>query len=388
MAESLIIKNFGPIKNVGLNDIQQFLVLVGESGSGKSTILKVLSMCRWIFKQQNIRGYLHDAGISRSPFSHNVNSYLNSTGIQDFIREGSEILFERDGVIIAIVGKSQGLASMTVSEPRKEELCLEKICFITEKRNALPDLLCTRLSEKTAGFYLRQLFEDFKVAKNFIDELNLSAVDARLHLEKNNGNEIWKIENREGAEEQFSIHLEDASSGIQSSVPLDMLVEYYTTYYDLKSAMNNAVVKFLANADALKDFRPTLNVGEIQTKCIDLMIEEPEMCLYPSNQIRLINSLIARTMMDEHPYVVRTAITTHSPYLLNYLNLLFKAYDKEARVSGVNLCYDSVDVYAVENGELRDLKVKNAHLIDPSYLSEPIDEIYNQYDQLDNIAAR
>lgn len=56
--ETLIIKHFGPIHNVELKDIKQFLFLVGESGSGKSTILKVLAMMRHIYKQLNLRAYL------------------------------------------------------------------------------------------------------------------------------------------------------------------------------------------------------------------------------------------------------------------------------------------------------------------------------------------
>lgn len=382
MAETLKIKNFGPIKEATLDNIGQFLVLVGESGSGKSTILKVLSMCRWIYKQQNIRCYLHDAGISRSPFSHNVNSYLNSTGIQDFVRKESEIVFERDGVTITIIGKEQGVASMSVTEPTREELCLEKVCFVSEKRNALPDLLSSRLGDRSIGFYLGQLFEDFKVAKKYISDLSLSAVDVRMRLEKKNGNEVWMIENAEGSTDKFSIHLEDASSGIQSSASLDMLLHYYTHYYDLNSSMNNAVVKYLANADAFKDFRPTLNVGEIGIRCIDMMIEEPEMCLYPNNQVRLLNQIIRSTMMSEYDYVIRTAITTHSPYLLNYLNLLFKAFDKQRNVDGVWLDYEVVDVYAMEDGVLRNLKIKNAHLIDPAYLSQPLDKMFDRYEAL------
>ena len=58
MAEKLVIQNFGALKEAKLNDIGQVLFLIGESGSGKSTILKVLSMCRWIYKQQNIYSYL------------------------------------------------------------------------------------------------------------------------------------------------------------------------------------------------------------------------------------------------------------------------------------------------------------------------------------------
>lgn len=383
MAENLKIKDFGPIKSAELKDIKQLLVIVGESGSGKSTILKVLSMCRWIYKQQNIRSYLHNAGISRSPFSHNINSYLDTTGMLDYVDKGSEIVFERDGVIINIKGVEKARAGMTVTEPSLSELCLEKVCFITEKRNTLPDLLAARTSDKFAGYYVKDLFENFRTATNHIKTLKLSAVDVNLRLEKNKGNENWMIDSIDEKTGPYSIHLEDASSGIQSSMPLDLMVAYYTRYYDLNEAMNNAILKYLANTDALKYFRPTINVGEIQTKCIDLLVEEPEMCLYPANQMKLMSALIASTVRDEHPFTIRTSITTHSPYLLNYLNLLFKANDKGVTVSGASLDYDAVSVYAVVGGCLKNLKVKNAHLIDPAYLSEPIDSIYGMYEQFD-----
>lgn len=382
--ESLLIEHFGPIKQVRLENIQSLLVLVGQSGSGKSTILKVLSMCRWIFKQQNIRCYLHDAGVSRSPFSHNINNYLNSSGLLDFVKPDTLIVFERNGVTVTIRGKGQSLAALDVTEPTAKQLCLEKVCFITEKRNTLPDLLATRTTEKFAGYYVKQLFENFKIAQKHIQELNLSAVDVRLKLEKNNGNEMWMIENKV-QQDNFSIHLEDASSGIQSAVPLEMLLTYFTQFYDLNAAMNNAILRYLANEDALKYFRPSLNIGEIQTKCIDMLIEEPEMCLFPDNQFRLLNRLAAAISQDNLPYQLRLAITTHSPYLLNDLNLLFLAYDKNVTVCGAYLDYEKTDVYAVEEGELRDLKVKNAHLVNPEYLSAPLDNIYNQFDRIQTL---
>ncbi len=381
--ERLEINNLGPIKQVRLENIQYLLVLVGKSGSGKSTVLKVLSMCRWIFKQQNIRSYLHTAGISRSPFSHNINNYLNNSGLLDFVDKSTLIIFERSGVVLTIRGKGHSSATMEVTEPSIEQLCLEKVCFITEKRNTLPDLLATRTTEKFAGYYTRQLFENFKIAQKYIQELNLSAVDVRLKLEKKNGNEMWMIENNRAAQSSFSIHLEDASSGIQSAVPLELLLTYFTEHYDLNSAMNNAVVRYLANADALKDFRPSLNIGEIRTKCVDMLIEEPEMCLFPDNQFQLLNRLVSAINRSALPYQLRLAITTHSPYLLNDLNLLFLAYDRHITIEGANLDYEKTDVYAIEEGKLRNLKVKNAHLINPEYLSAPLDNIYNRFEQIE-----
>ena len=47
--ESLVIRNFGPIADVELHDIKPLTIIIGPSGVGKSTILKVLSLFRWLY---------------------------------------------------------------------------------------------------------------------------------------------------------------------------------------------------------------------------------------------------------------------------------------------------------------------------------------------------
>jgi len=70
----------------------------------------------------------------------------------------------------------------------------------------------------------------------------------------------------------------------------------------------------------------------------------------------------------------------YPPYILNKLNLLVKRFD--VGVKGLAaLNWDELSVWAVEDGEVRDLKVRNAHLINPEYLSEPLDRIYEEYEQ-------
>ena len=46
MKESLVIKNFGPIKSVDL-ELGKMTILIGEQATGKSTIAKVLTVCRY-----------------------------------------------------------------------------------------------------------------------------------------------------------------------------------------------------------------------------------------------------------------------------------------------------------------------------------------------------
>lgn len=42
MRESISIKNFGPLKNISIDDIKPLTVFIGESASGKSTLMKVI----------------------------------------------------------------------------------------------------------------------------------------------------------------------------------------------------------------------------------------------------------------------------------------------------------------------------------------------------------
>ena len=73
MQESIIICNFGPIKDVEIQNIRPFTVFIGESGSGKSTIMKLIVLFRWIYEMLNVRSYLKHANISQSPFPSKKN---------------------------------------------------------------------------------------------------------------------------------------------------------------------------------------------------------------------------------------------------------------------------------------------------------------------------
>lgn len=68
MKEFITIKNFGPLINIENLEIKQFTLLIGESASGKSTLMKVVSMMRYLYKMANIRSYLYWSKITKSPY--------------------------------------------------------------------------------------------------------------------------------------------------------------------------------------------------------------------------------------------------------------------------------------------------------------------------------
>lgn len=55
------------------------------------------------------------------------------------------------------------------------------------------------------------------------------------------------------------------------------------------------------------------------------------------------------------------------------------------KIENAALDYHKTEVYVVEHGMVKSIKVQNAHLINTDYLSDDINEIYNEYDKLDEI---
>ncbi len=377
--ESLYIKDFGPIKEIKLDDIKRLTVIIGMSGSGKSTAMKVLALMRWIYKMLNIRVYLQAAGIKESPFRFQIKRYLSDDGIDDYLHDNTLITYTHDEASFEIRGKKAEFRQ--IGQVSYENLCLEKISFITEKRNVLSDLLALTIKEKTAPFYLKELLNDYQTATKYIKALDLEAVGVKLEVKKINGVEYSFITGHDG-EREYRVKLEDASSGIQSMAPLNLITHYYAHYFDLVESMNKAIFRYVMEGDSLKDFHPAQNVGDIPRKRVDIHIEEPEVCLYPENQLRLMNQLVRECWNADRNYSISLIITTHSPYLLNQLNLLFKAHDLGVDIEGASMNYDDTSVYAIVDGQLLNLKVENAHLINPEFLSAPVDYIYAQYEEL------
>lgn len=380
--ESLYIRDLGPIKEIFLEDIKPLTVIIGQSGAGKSTLMKVLALTRWIYKMLNIRVYLQTAGVKESPFKFNIKRYLSDDGIFDYLHENTLIVYTHDEASFEIKGVKAEFRQ--ISQVSYENLCLEKISFITEKRNVLSDLLALAMKEKTAPFYLKELLNEYQTAIKYIKALDLEAVGVKLEIKKVNGVEYSYISGHDAGHE-YSVKLEDASSGIQSMAPLNLIVHYYAHFFNLVESFNKAVFRYVMEGDSLKDFHPAQNVGDIPRKRVDIHIEEPEICLYPDNQLRLMNQLVRECWNTDRDYDISLMITTHSPYLLNQLNLLFKAYDMGSDIEGAKMNYDQTDVYAVENGSLLNLKVENAHLVNPEFLSAPVDHIYAQYEELSKL---
>ena len=382
MKESIIIKNFGPINEIEINDIRPFTVFIGESGSGKSTILKVVALLRWIFKMVSIRSYLKQSKITSSPFTFDFKEYLKNDGIEDYLTNSTEIIYQNGDCTIKYTPKT-GLKTTDIKD--RTQLSIEKISFISDKRNIIPDILANKVSIGESAFYIKETLNDYLLAAKEIRELSIDYLGVKLVVKKTNSGEKYFIQNIVD-DKDYEINLEDASSGTQNVSPLSLIIEYFSKSYNLTKSFNNSLFSYLVHSDNLSKFDAVTDVGDIKNRRVNIHIEEPELSLYPESQRNLINFLIRKCFAQSHDeYDMTLMLTTHSPYILNHVNLLIKAGEKGILEEGAQLLYENVDLYEVSNGSLNNLKLKDSKIIDTRSLSNPISDIYTRYNELDKL---
>ncbi len=120
-------------------------------------------------------------------------------------------------------------------------------------------------------------------------------------------------------------------------------------------------------------------------KAVFLHIEEPELSLDPTSQVKLTNEIIRQSFYDTSDNrTVGLVLATHSPYIVNNLNLLIKAHDCGTHIDGAHIDYENLSAYMIKGGNIIDLKIKNLHYINTERLSQDINEIYDKYEELHN----
>ena len=377
MAEYLKIENFGPIVEIELEDIRPLCVLIGESGSGKSTIMKVLSLFRWIYKRVNLRSYLKHAKIKRTQLGFKIKPLMRTSGIYEYLKADSVIIYRRDNYEIRMENRSVNIR-FTIAP---DDLCLDKVCFISDKRSMIPDFIDYKMERRIANYYLQDTMDNFVLAYKQSRQLSIDFLGVDFKVEKpKNGPEHLTIQGAD--EEEFTIDMKNASSGIQTVTPLAMIVNHYATHYDAEESMNTALFQYMKDTDMLKQFSAVKNVGEITRRTVHVMVEEPELSLYPESQTHLIDFLVERSFAQpQRDYDMTLMMATHSPYIVNYMNLLIKRHDRNEDTP-YKMAFEDISAYEIADGFATSLKVESEHrLIDTRVLSDPISDIYEEFNR-------
>ncbi|MDE6421960.1 MAG: ATP-binding protein [Muribaculaceae bacterium] len=388
--ESLTIRNFGPIVNVELPDIKRFNIFIGESGSGKSTIMKVLAMMRWIYKMCCVRTYFKTSGI-QTPFRFRTEAILTDNGLKDFLRHNSEITYQNGSFVIQLIKGGLKFPRKNVDQ---QELTLQKISYISDKRVLIPDLAAGNVSLRHGMFYLDETFLNFRKALDVIPESAMDYLGVKMTVRKNNvGKRVFVSSLEKDINPFDNLPLTSASSGMQSSVALHFIIKYFSRHYDIVDSMNSTIVRFLAAGDNLSKFSAASNIGSFPHKRTSIHLEEPELSLFPVNQWGLMKFLIGECLLSEKSEM-DLSIATHSPYILTAINIMMLANrasktDKSAFES-LSIDIPLLDVtetsaWSVRDGKCESLLDSTTGLIDGTYLDNTSDIYEDLIINLNNI---
>ena len=395
--ESLKILDFGALKAVEIPEVGKVNVFIGASGCGKSTIMKVLAMCRWIYKMHCVRSYLKLSGVAASPFRFSSEVILKKNGLDAFVREGS--LFDTK---ISLIEYSYGSFTLRMEGDKfvfptrpipDDELALEKVAYISDKRGLLPDLIAGNVALRHGMFYLDETFRNFQLALGNISASSMSYLGINVDVKKTASGKRIFVSPIKPLGSDYEIPLASSSSGIQNSVGLHFILEYFARHYDLVQTMNSTIVRYLADTDRLSDFKAAYNVGDFPYKRISLHIEEPELSLFPENQKGLIDHMLF-LMNSSRNAEINLSFATHSPYILTAINLRMLAarareIDAEATKSILGIVnplpVKDVTAWEVRDGVVKSLIDNDTLLIDGTWLDSVSDTFDDQISKLNEI---
>ena len=388
MKESIIIKNFGPLKEVEIDDIKPLTVFIGKSAGGKSIIMKVIVLMRYIYKMVNIRSYLKNAKITRSPFKLRFNSLLHD-GLKGMITAQTEIYYtvEINGNKYTLKYTNRGLQS-DINIPDKD-LIFFKEAYVSGMRSLIPIWASKAVSVKgeNLGFFFHETFNDFNDATDVIKEQKLEYLNLKMKVRKSgNRPKLFTIESLQN--DAVPIELRYASSGIQTSAPLVAIVHYFAQEFSFKDAFQRSVLNYLYKQDLLTKFTPGINRNKLG-KYVHIHIEEVELSLAPEDQRAFMSNLVEEVFhKNKKDRKLGLMVSTHSPYIVNHLNGLLRAgYFEKARENYPFLEKDDIAVYRVNEGKIISLMATDndtgEYVINALDMSDTMERIFEEYESME-----
>lgn len=318
----LKIQNFGPInqgyvRNDGFINFSKVVVLCGPQASGKSCVAKLFSTFSWIEKAL-VRG---DFSVKYlTSYKRFVNNYCGYQNLQNYFKENSYLHYRGEAYEMIYYDNK-----LTVNPISGTDYKRPQICYIPAERNILSVI---EKAENVKGLpsALNTLMDEFTVAsRNIKDRIALPINRVQYRYDKLN--KLAWIETTD-----YSVKLSETSSGMQSVTPMFVVLDYLARNIGVndisKSQREREEIKKrideLLKDDTLDAETRKLLIGQItdtSSKYLLSIVEEPEQNLYPSSQRQIINALLALNSAEHNQLV----LTTHSPYIINYLSLAIKA---------------------------------------------------------------
>ncbi|MFI3328307.1 MAG: AAA family ATPase [Rikenellaceae bacterium] len=337
------IKRFGPIiesDDCNWIEIKKVTVFIGDQGSGKSSIAKLISTFSWIEKVL-IRGdYQARHFTSHNRFRkiycayHRIENYFFDSKNNDVAE------FEYSGDIYDFKYKNGHLSIVNRNQNNQGKLV--QVMYVPAERNFISAVKKYNALKELSPSLL-DFFSDFTNAKESIKApMKLPIND--VTIEYDSLNDIINIKG-----DNYKIRLSESSSGFQSVAPLYLVSNYYANLVHEESMSGNREMsseemnRFKAgfssiwNNDELSEEQKRVALS-VLTKRFNRqafinIVEEPEQNLFPKSQKDMLYKLLEFNNMTDGN---RLILTTHSPYMINFLNISIQAKEISGKVKHKN----------------------------------------------------
>lgn len=388
----LTIRNFGPITDVEL-DLKRLNIILGPQSSGKSTVLKVACFCDWMERQialsQNPDKYCNPAFF--------VQNLVTFHKLEGFMHQDTYFRYENDAISFDYDAKTNKCKYYWAQDSRRWKYRKSKIAYIPSERNlvaAIPNWYQVSMNNNN----ILDFMKEWEFARKFFSKKEpiLGLPVGYRYNPNDNGDRIVLHDGKE-------LPLTNASSGLQSLIPLFVMVKYLTYGYfkeehskieDLMIKDNLLRIVSEKCAHVSPEKQKEIVESMVSPSRSDLYIEEPESHIFPSTQRDFIYFLVSLLNGQRKHFCF---IATHSPYLLTALNNLIQAGELIAQSKEMALKigdrftkrgtmrFDEVAAFFMENGRAESILDNEYKLISAEALDRASQEIAEDFNFLLNL---
>jgi predicted ATPase len=401
------VKNFGPIKsgfaeNNGFIDIRKITVFIGNQGTGKSSIAKLISTFSWLEKQL-YRGNLAIKDVKT--YNRFVKTYCNYHNLNNYFLPETKIEYVGNAFYFYFQDGKLNIYPKILHFNRT--YIVPKIMYVPAERNFFS---VVKGAEKVKELpqSLSTFFEELERSQQELSEsLTLPVGNVKLEFDQKD-NTLNII----GSD--YKLNISESSSGFQSFIPLFLVSRNIALSIgqnqdssqnelsgEEQQRLKTEIEKILSNDNLSEEFKKAaLEVlsSKYKNECFLNIVEEIEQNLFPKSQKDVLYKLLEFANLTEGNTLI---LTTHSPYIINYLTLAIKGYQVLQKILDLpnsNLlkeqlenivpqvsCVsdeDSIVYELTETGEIIKLSTYEGLPTDENYLNTSLADTNNLFDDL------
>lgn len=329
----IYVKRFGPIEDGAVDsdgwiDFAKVTAFCGPQGSGKSTVVKVFAFFTWLEKVLTRGDHKESTWLKKNKFPkefkdfHNVSDYFRNGTILRYRGSSYEFDWENDAFSLTKTGIGT-------------KYMIPKIMYVPAERNFMSVIEAVD-QVKNIPLNLKAMIREFLEACKYFSE-GISIPVPGFSFKYDKLNRIGKITLNNGGE----VRLSAASSGLLSIMPLFLVSEYlFTQMTEGRDASKNMSLETYRRI--MDEVFVKLSVEELPeailqglsqynaalTRRFINIVEEPEQNLFPTSQARILFKLLEYVKGNEQFHDNQLVLTTHSPYIIEYLQLATLAAEK------------------------------------------------------------